>query len=204
MPIYVDAEGHVAGRLSSWVAKKALEGKDVVVVNSEKAIIIGSKRDIIMDFSAKYARGEMYRGPFYPRMPDQILRRIIRGMLPYNKARGRIAFRRVKTYIGVPPGISLKDCIKLEEAMVHGARKCLTLGEISIRLGASWGEKYLPPAETRIPGSEKPKVKEKLKPEKKETEKKERSSHKDEGAGEHRKKEHDKEKKKEKSDEVKG
>lgn len=145
MAIIVNAEKLVAGRLSSWVAKKILEGQEIVIINSEKAVVIGSKRGIIEDFHAKHVRGEMYRGPFYPRMPHLILRRIVRGMLPFNKARGRLAFRRVKTYIGVPPGIDLAKCVPVEDAKVRGAKEHVTLGEISSRLGSVWNAKYPSP-----------------------------------------------------------
>lgn len=150
MPIIVNAEGHVAGRLSSWAAKQALQGNEVIIVNSEKAVILGSKRDIISDFQAKYARGERYRGPFYPRMPDRILRRIIRGMLPYKKAKGKMAFRRVRTYISVPPDIDLSKCMTVEDARMRSTpRGHVTLGDISRRLGARWSDTYPAPSPPR-------------------------------------------------------
>jgi large subunit ribosomal protein L13 len=145
MAIFVNAENLVAGRLSSWVAKKILEGQEVIVINSEKAVIVGSRRDIINDYHAKHVRGEQYRGPFYPRMPHLILKRIVRGMLPYNKAKGRLAFRRIKTYIGVPPGIDLARCVPIEEAKVRNEREHVTLGEISSRLGSVWTDVYPSP-----------------------------------------------------------
>ena len=174
MPIIVNAENMVAGRLSSWVAKKTLDGHDVMVINAEKAVVIGSRKRIIEDFHAKHVRGEQYRGPFYPRMPHLILRRIVRGMLPYNKARGRLAFRRVKTYIGVPPGIDPARCVPVEVARVRSAREMVTLGEISSRLGAVWNDRYpsqkvaIKPSETKA----KPAVAEKKELPKKEAPKK--------------------------------
>lgn len=179
MAIFVNAENLVAGRLSSWVAKKILEGQEVIILNSEKAIIIGSKRDIIADYHAKHVRGEQYRGPFYPRMPHLILRHIVRGMLPYNKARGRLAFRRVKTYIGVPPGIDLTRCVPVEEARPRNEREHVSLGEISSRLGSVWTDVY-PSKKVVIkpsPGKKAPAVKEKKEapPKKEEPRKKEAS-----------------------------
>ena len=41
--IVIDASGHILGRLSTNVAKRILNGEDVIVVNAEKAIIIGPK-----------------------------------------------------------------------------------------------------------------------------------------------------------------
>jgi len=39
----IDGEGHVLGRLASVVSKKLLEGENVVILNSEKVLISGSK-----------------------------------------------------------------------------------------------------------------------------------------------------------------
>jgi large subunit ribosomal protein L13 len=177
MPIIVNAENLVAGRLSSWVAKKTLEGHDVMVINAEKAVVIGSRKRIIEDFHAKHHRGEQYRGPFYPRMPHLILRRIVRGMLPYTKARGKVAFKRITTYIGVPPGIDLARCVPVEVARVRGEREMVTLGEISSRLGAVWNDVYpsqkvaIKPSETKAKPAiaEKKELSKKEAPKKKET-----------------------------------
>ena len=35
-------------------------------------------------------------------MPDMFVKRIIRGMLPYKREKGRVAFKKVKCHIGVP------------------------------------------------------------------------------------------------------
>ena len=46
----VDASGLVLGRLASHVAKRILIGENVVIINAEKAIITGSKKNIVEKF----------------------------------------------------------------------------------------------------------------------------------------------------------
>ena len=48
--IIIDGSGAVFGRLCSFTAKKALEGSEIVIVNSEKVIITGNKKDTIEKF----------------------------------------------------------------------------------------------------------------------------------------------------------
>ena len=42
----IDAENAILGRLASYVAKQVLKGEEIVIVNSEKAIITGNKKNI--------------------------------------------------------------------------------------------------------------------------------------------------------------
>ena len=41
--VVVDAKGHLAGRLASYVAKEALNGQKITIVRCEKTLISGSK-----------------------------------------------------------------------------------------------------------------------------------------------------------------
>ncbi|MCL6500856.1 MAG: 50S ribosomal protein L13 [Candidatus Pacearchaeota archaeon] len=101
--IVIDAKGAIVGRLSTFVAKKALQGNTVVVLNSEEAIISGRKGNILKDYLSKFRLGHgAQRGPLFSRKPEKILRRAIRGMIGYKSSRGREAFRRVKCYAGIP------------------------------------------------------------------------------------------------------
>jgi len=47
----------------------------------------GNRKDILNEFSSKIKRGNPFKGPFYPRRSDMIVRRTIRGMLPKKKSR---------------------------------------------------------------------------------------------------------------------
>jgi large subunit ribosomal protein L13 len=127
------------GRLASFVAKKALEGESIVIVNAEKAIITGNEEDIKERYKTRRDVGDRYKGPFFPRMPDRIVRRAIRGMLPYKTRRGRDAYKRVKVYIGVPKELEGKDIKKLEwtkDKLKH--QKFIYVEELSRWLGARW------------------------------------------------------------------
>ena len=102
----INAEDCVAGRLASFVAKRLLNGEEIVIVNAERAIINGNPKAIEKLFREKIERGDPYHGPFYPKRSDTILRRMVRGMLPYKKPTGRNAYKRLKVYRSVPDEVS--------------------------------------------------------------------------------------------------
>ena len=103
----VNAENMILGRLATYIAKKALTGEKIDVVNAEKAVIVGKRRDILQKYKIRMERGHPYKGPFYPRHPERFVKRTIRGMLPYKLKKGRTAFENIKCYIGIPE--QLKD-----------------------------------------------------------------------------------------------
>ena len=136
MKVY-DGEEKILGRLATEVAQNLLSGKDVSVVNAEKVFITGDKIKILEDYRKKRERGKVRKGPYYPRRPERIFKRTVRGMLPYQQPRGRKAFNRLRAYIGVPKEFQgnelLGDNIKTTETS-----RGLTLGEISKHLGAEF------------------------------------------------------------------
>jgi large subunit ribosomal protein L13 len=101
----VDASNLILGRMASYVAKNALDGKRMVVVNAERAVISGTKARVVARAKQKLKTrtlGNLEKGPTHPRKPDHYVRRVIRGMLPWKKSGGKEAFHRVKVYIGTP------------------------------------------------------------------------------------------------------
>jgi len=101
----INAENSILGRLSSIIAKRLLNGEKIIIINADKGLISG-KGDFI---AAKYLqRGRIktksnpLKGPFHPREPDKILKRTIRGMLPYHKRRGKEAYHRLVVYRDFP------------------------------------------------------------------------------------------------------
>lgn len=104
--LFVDASGKVAGRLASIIAKKLLEGYRVVVLNVEKAVVTGRKETIMNRVREKLSLQSKVNpkrhGPFKPKTPEGIFRRMVRGMLPRKKSKGKEAFRRLRVYVGVP------------------------------------------------------------------------------------------------------
>jgi len=102
--IVIDAKGATLGRLASYAAKQALQGKKVVILNSERAIVTGKKKSILRNYLEKKQRGgSSQRGPLFSKLPERIVKRTIRGMLPdYRDGRGREAFKRVLCFREVP------------------------------------------------------------------------------------------------------
>ena len=102
---YVDASGQIAGRLCSKISKQLLNGDRVVVVNAERTLVSG-KRDSVMRSWLEYLKIASVvhpkHGPFHPRTPDGIVTRMVRGMIPRRKPKGRAAMRRLRVYVGVP------------------------------------------------------------------------------------------------------
>ena len=136
MLIY-DATDQILGRLASVIAKQLLKGEKVYVVNCEKAVLSGDPQYKLKEFMQRIQRGDPKKGPFYPRTPDGIFRRAVRGMLPWKKARGRKAFKNLRVFIGVPDELKGKEFKKVEDADKSKLKcKYIYLGELSVLLGA--------------------------------------------------------------------
>ena len=66
-----------------------------------------------------------------------IVRRTVRGMLPRRKSKGRIAYKNVVCYLGMPESLKNEKIISLENANINRLRtlKYLYLKEISRVIG---------------------------------------------------------------------
>ncbi|MAG52576.1 MAG: 50S ribosomal protein L13 [Nanoarchaeota archaeon] len=98
----INGENLILGRLATMAAKTALLGDKVDIINCEKIVIVGKKDNIVSTYRQKFDRKTPRKGPFIPRMPDRLVRRMIRGMLPYKKERGKTAFKKIMCHIGTP------------------------------------------------------------------------------------------------------
>lgn len=100
----IDGKGAVLGRLASSVAKDLLKGEEISIVNCEEVIISGNKKMIEDEFKIKRSRfGSSQKGPKLSKTSERMVKRAIRGMLPDHRAgRGKVAFKRVKCYVGIP------------------------------------------------------------------------------------------------------
>ncbi len=133
----IDVSGLVLGRASTVIAKRLLAGETLAIVNAEKAVVLGKRSVVLSQYRAAEARGSVRKGPHFPRTPERILRRCVRGMLPYKRSTGREAFRRLRTYIGVPEEFTSAKAEVIEVAKPRPAlTPPLTLLEISRHLGA--------------------------------------------------------------------
>ncbi len=112
--LLIDANNATLGRLASYAAKQALQGKKVIILNSEKAIVTGRKKFTIENYHKDKSRGgSSQKGPFFPTLPERIVKRTIRGMLPdYRRGKGREAFKRILCFKGIPEKYKDKKSIK--------------------------------------------------------------------------------------------
>jgi len=140
MTTIINGDGLLLGRMASIVAKRALKGESIAIVNAEKVIISGSRSRVLSQYDRKRSRGSREGGPFFPRRPDHIVRRTIRGMLPYKRPAGMEAFKRIKVYVGVPSDLAGSAMETLEEAHMDrlNTPKTVTVGAVSTFLGAKF------------------------------------------------------------------
>ena len=73
MVTVIDADGLLLGRMASLVAKRALSGEEIAIVNAEKTVISGSRARVHAHYREKRSRGSREGGPFFPRRPDHIV-----------------------------------------------------------------------------------------------------------------------------------
>ncbi len=101
--LVIDASNAVLGRLASFAAKQALLGKKVIILNCAEAVVTGRRGSVISEYrDIRQKGGASLMGPFFPKNPERILKRTIRGMLSYKQGRGEAAMSRIMCYNHVP------------------------------------------------------------------------------------------------------
>jgi large subunit ribosomal protein L13 len=142
----IDATNKILGRFCSQIAKLALLGHNIVIINAKDAIISGAKNNIHENFLKKLnisTATNPRRGPNWPRRPDTFMRNVIKKMLPRKKFRGKEAYKRVHIYIGEIPQRFQKRYHKLLPMNINNAdkkrlsyyNKFITLENLCSRLG---------------------------------------------------------------------
>ena len=126
----IDGKDAILGRLASHVAKLALKGEEVGIVNCEQIVITGNKKFIKKNLEEKRTHvGSTQKGPKVSRTSEKIVKRTIRGMLPnYRTGRGREALKRIKCYVGVPADLAKE---KMESFVKETKGKRTTVKEVS-------------------------------------------------------------------------
>lgn len=142
-PIVVDATNHIAGRLSSYVAKLLIQGNRVSVVNCEKIMMSGTRVNQIKEYREFLEINSIINykhGPVHYRRPDTVIAKMIRQMLPFDrKPSGKESYQRLRTYIGSPKQIKSLEKIQFEKAKIkRTAANYTTLGELCRVIG--WTE----------------------------------------------------------------
>jgi large subunit ribosomal protein L13 len=138
-PLVLDAKDQILGRLASFVAKRAISGEMVVVLNAEKAVISGRRSNIIEEAKRRLETrtlGTQTHAPVHQRRPDLYFRRVVRGMLPWKKAKGKAAFHRVHVFMGVPEEFSGKAMTRVPGAEASRLTSSyVTLENLSAEIG---------------------------------------------------------------------
>ena len=129
----IDGKDAVLGRLASTTAKKLLSGEEVTIINAEKIILTGRPIEIKKQYLQRRQIGSPQHGPFFPREPQKIVRRTIRGMLPYKTPRGRTAFKKLRVYTGTNGMEGEKVGVKAIKS------NFMTVGDVAKIIG--WREK---------------------------------------------------------------
>ncbi|MGC8538879.1 MAG: 50S ribosomal protein L13 [Candidatus Micrarchaeia archaeon] len=135
----IDGKGKILGRVASTVAKMLLNNKKVALVNAGEILISGHPESIVQKYKQRIElkdKANPEHSPYWPRRPDMLVRRIIRGMLPYKKAKGKNAYKLLRVYAGLPE--SLKNA-KFYELNTKSANqifeKTMSINELSEKLG---------------------------------------------------------------------
>jgi large subunit ribosomal protein L13 len=133
----IDATDLIVGRLASSVAKRALLGEKIDIVNCEKAVITGNRAYVLSEYKRRRDMGTWAKGPFFRRSADRLLRRTIRGMLPYKQEKGKTAFKRIMCWKGVPDPFANQKIESIKAAHVSKVPNLnyVSLGEIVKHLG---------------------------------------------------------------------
>jgi len=132
----VNAEGLIVGRMCSKIAKRLLNGEEVIILNAEKAVFSGKKKSKVAEAHLFLEVGAPERGPFHYRRPDRFLRKTVRGMVPYKQPKGKAAYKRLKAYMGVPLEFKGKEMITFTEASSANLKgPHFTLGELASEIG---------------------------------------------------------------------
>jgi len=138
-PVLLDAKNQILGRLASYVAKHALSGDSVIVLNAEKAVISGRRKNIVEEAKRRLETRTLANqttAPVHQRRPDLYFRRVVRGMLPWKKAKGKAAFHRVIVYMGIPEEYSGKAIVRVPGAdAANLASPYITLEDLATEIG---------------------------------------------------------------------
>uniref|UniRef100_A0A7S2W6T6 60S ribosomal protein L13a n=1 Tax=Mucochytrium quahogii TaxID=96639 RepID=A0A7S2W6T6_9STRA len=140
--VVVDCRGHLAGRVASVVAKELLSGQRVVLVRCEEMEISGPiwRNQIKLNKKrCKKTNTNPERGPFSLRHPADIIKRMIRGMIPHKTQRGKAAMNRLKAFEGIPHPYDRMKREVIPEALrvvrLRPGRKYTNLGVLCAKNG---------------------------------------------------------------------
>ncbi len=118
----IDASDLVLGRMCTRIAKMALLSEDTIhIINCEKAIVSGKRSDILEKYRHRRERVDVFKGPFFPRKSERIVKRTLRGMLPYKQYKGLTVFKRIMCHEGVPEVLAGKKAETISGASIKNS-----------------------------------------------------------------------------------
>lgn len=99
----IDGDGLIVGRIATYAAHNALKGEEICILNAEKMVMSGGRNQIVQKYINRRSvkdRANPEHSPKWPKRPDLLVKRICRGMLPYDKPKGKAAYKRIRAYLG--------------------------------------------------------------------------------------------------------
>ena len=104
MTLVIDGSNKPLGRLATEVVKLLQKGYPVVIVNAEKVVVSGTLEGVLPKFKRRYdlrtLSNPIKQTPRWPRTPEGIVRRAIRGMI-HRKDRPKL-MKRLRIFRGDP------------------------------------------------------------------------------------------------------
>ena len=136
----IDADGLILGRMASILAKRLLAGETIELVNAQNVVISGNKVKLVEEWKEFIKVGGFGKGPVHHRRPHEIVRRTVRGMLPYRIPKGEAAYKRLHVHIGVPEEFEKSQKMNLPECHSSNLNhRFVTVGELAESIG--WNRK---------------------------------------------------------------
>lgn len=132
----VDGSNNILGRLGSQIAKLVLNGEEIHLINADKIVISGTPLVTIEKYTQRRRikhKGKPEKSPNWPKVPSMLVRRSIRGMLPWKSLRGRTAFKKLRVYTGNPE--NLQSSKVFDVAKFKGNSRFITIGDLCKHLG---------------------------------------------------------------------
>src|SRR3972149_8596236 len=159
--LVIDADNMVLGRVAAETAAILLRKKPIVlalnaqdgqtievrphehemvyIVNAERTVVSGNPNRVTEHFMRRVhlkTNTNPRRGPFYPRTPEAIVKRSVRGMVKHRTATGKAVFKKLHVYTGIPEFLvnESRVCFRQARADRLSSRR-INVGEIARRIG---------------------------------------------------------------------
>lgn len=136
--VVIDGNGMVFGRLASQIAKTILKGEEVHLLNSEQMLISGTPSVLTEKMLMKRRlqnKGDPEKSPKWSKVPHMLVKRMIRGMLPYKSSRGREAYKRLMVYTGNPKNLASEE--RFEKKGVKKGMRSMKILDLCKMMGYS-------------------------------------------------------------------